>query len=432
VNARWILPAAAVLLLATSAGRASPAPRAPVYAFAGTPPARLHAVDPRTLRVRPGRSAAASGHVFGWSFSPDGRLLAAGSDSTAEVRFYDLRRLRALGDVALVPLAVRGLVAATTWSSPSRVVAVVVSPGGCGLGATTVRGIDAAARRELWRRDLHGSLQSAARYRGGFVLVVGPKYRIGTSRLVVVSPDGRVRTARLDRIRSGWRRSGSGADVIAHQWNPGLALDRSSGRAFVVQAGAPVADVDLKHLTVRYHELSEPISLLGRVHDWLEPKAEAKGMQGPFRSAVRLGSGLLAVSGVDHELSRRRETDVPAGLKLVDTHSWGVRTLDHTTTTVTFAHGVLFAYGTRWDSRTARTTGAGVTAYDAAGRELYHRYGDEQIYAVTPLPRGVLVYGNPSSSVFHRQDLLDAASGRVIGHAAANLQLVAGDQPYWF
>jgi hypothetical protein len=431
---------AAVVLLAAGTGAARATTSAgghasSLYVFAGTP-SRLHAVDARTLRVRRGPSAATAGHVFGWSFSPDRSRLAAGSDSTAEVRVYDLHRLRALGDVALVPLRVSGLVAATTWAGLSRVLAVVVSPGCCGLGDTTVSGIDADTRRELWRRDLHGSLQASVAYRGGFVLVVGPKYRIGTSRLVVVGADGSVQTARLDRIRSGWRRTGSGAQVIAQQWNPGLAVDRSTGRAFVVQAGAPVAEVDLRRFAVRYHELSEPISFLGRLHDLLEPKAEAKGMQGPERGVVWLGNGRLAVAGVDHELATRngqeQETDVPAGLKLVDTRSWSVRTLDRATTTVTFAHGVLFASGTSWDSRTSKTTGEGLTAYDAGGRKLYHRYGDEQIFGVTPMPRGVLVSGNLGSSVYPREDVLDSRSGRVIGRTNGDLQLIAGDQPFWF
>lgn len=439
---RWPLTVVAVLVLlapgggsARSAARAAPAPR-PLYAFAGTP-ARLHALDPRTLRLLPGRGAAAAGHVFGWSFAPGRRLLAAGSDSTAEVRFFDLRRLRALGDVALVPPRVRGLVAATTWASASRVVAVVVSPGCCGVGDTTVSGIDARTRRELWRRDLHGSLQSAVAYRGSFVLVVGPELAVGRARLVVVAPGGRVRAARLDRIPAGWRRTGSGASVVAHQWSPGLAVDGSTGRAFVVQAGAPLAEIGLRRLTVRYHSLSQPISLLGRLRDWLEPAAEAKAMQGPRRFALWLGGGVLAVTGVDYELSRdaqgrEQETDVPAGLKLVDTRTWSVRTLDRTSTTATFAGGVLFAYGTGWDSRSSQTTGSGLTAYDAGGRELYHRYGDEQIYGATPVPGGVLVAGNPGSTVFHRQDLLDVRSGRVLGHAAAFLQPVFGDERFWF
>jgi hypothetical protein len=36
-----------------------------------------------------------------WSFPPDRRLLVAGSDVTAELRLFDLRRLGSLGDVEL-------------------------------------------------------------------------------------------------------------------------------------------------------------------------------------------------------------------------------------------------------------------------------------------------------------------------------------------
>ena len=74
---------------------------AQLYGFAGAPP-RLFAVNPRTLRPEPGRGAATAGHVFGWSFSPERDRLTAGSDVTAELRLYDLRKLRVLGDVELV------------------------------------------------------------------------------------------------------------------------------------------------------------------------------------------------------------------------------------------------------------------------------------------------------------------------------------------
>ncbi|MGH9140769.1 MAG: hypothetical protein ACRD2I_06470, partial [Vicinamibacterales bacterium] len=294
-----------------------------LYGFAGPPP-RLYAVDPRSLRPERGHGAATAGHAFGWSFSPDRNRLAAGSDATAELRLYDLRRLRVLGDVELVKPSTPGLVFASTWASRSRVLAVVVSPGCCGLGDTIVSGVDADSRRVLWRRDLQSSLQAGAAYRGGFVLVVGPKFSIGASRLLLVAPDGRVRTVRLGQIRSGWQRSGGGTRFVAHQWNPGLAVDAASARAFVVQAGAPVAEIDLHRLSVRYHELSEPISFLRRLHNWLEPKAKAKAMQGPQRQAVSLGDGRLAVSGVDYEASvdsrgQEQETDTPAGLKLIDT-----------------------------------------------------------------------------------------------------------------
>jgi hypothetical protein len=426
-----------LVLAVASGGTATPtrggAPT--VYAFAGPPP-RLHAVDPGTLRPLSG-GAPTAGHVFGWSFSPDRSRLAAGSDATAELRFYDLRRLRALGDVALGKPSVQGLVFASTWAGTSRVVAVVVSPGCCGLGNTIVSGVDADTRRVLWRRDLQGSLQSGSAYRGGFVLVIGPKWSIGASRLVVVSSDGRVRSVRLDGIRSGWQRSGSGAHLVSHQWNPGLAVAASSARAFVVQAGEPVAEIDLRRLSVRYHELSEPVSLLGRLHDWLEPKAEAKATQGPERRALWLGDGRLAVTGVDSVASidargEEQETDRPAGLKLIDTRTWSIHTVDHTTSSIVYADHVLFAFGTAWDSRTSTTSGSGLTAYHRDGRELYHRYGNQPIGSVEQISSGVLVDGSQGSSVFRHQELLQPASGRVIGRAGVNAELFSGDQPFWF
>jgi hypothetical protein len=407
-----------------------------LYGFAGPPP-RLYAVDPRTLQPRRAHSAPLAGHAFGWSFSPDRGRLAAGSDVTAELRLYDLRRLRVLGDVDLVKPNSHGLVFATTWASSSRVMAAVVSPGCCGLGDTLVSAVDADARSVLWRRDLQGSLQAGAAYRGGFVLVLGPKYAIGPSRLLLVAPDGHVRITRLDQIRSGWQRSGSGDRFVSHQWNPGLALDPASGRAFVVQAGAPVAEVDLRRLSVRYHQLAEPISFLGRLRDWLEPKAEAKAMEGPERRALWLGDGRLAVTGVDYQASvdshgHQQELDKPAGLKLIDTRNWSVRTLDHTTSSVTFAGGGLFAFGTSWDSRTSKIGGSGLTAYDRSGRALYHRYGKQPIGGVTAVPRGVLVGGSQGSAVFRHQDLLDPRSGRVLGHVGVDVELITGDQPFWF
>jgi hypothetical protein len=407
-----------------------------VYGLAGPSP-RLYAVDPRTLRPRRDRSAPINGHAFGWSFSPDRSRLAAGSDVTAELRLYDLKRLRVLGDVDLVEPSVHGLVYATTWASRSRVLAAVVSPGCCGLGDTVVSAVDASSRRVLWRRDLQGSLQAGASYRGGFVLVLGPKYAIGPSRLVVVARSGRLRTAPLGQISSGWQRSGGGTRFVSHQWNPGLALDAASGRAFVVQAGAPLAEVDLRRLSVRYHELAEPISLLGRLRDWLEPKAEAKAMQGPERRVVWLGNGRLAVTGVDYQAlvdskGQEQELDTPTGLKLIDTRNWSVRRLDHTTCSITFSGGVLFAFGTSWDSRTSTMSGSGLTAYDAGGRELYHRYGQQPIGGVEAVPRGVLVGGNQGSSVFRHEDVLEPRSGRVLGRARVDVELITGDQPLWF
>src|SRR5205823_7475433 len=98
----------------------------------------------------------------------------------------------------------RGSVLASVWAGPNRVLAVVVSPGCCGLGDTTVAGIDAQRHRLLWQRRLGGSLQGGQRFRRSLVLVLGPRGRaLGPSRLALVGPEGRVRFAPLTQIRSG-------------------------------------------------------------------------------------------------------------------------------------------------------------------------------------------------------------------------------------
>jgi len=160
-------------------------------------------------------------------------------------------------------------------------------------------------------------------------------------------------------------------------------------------------------------------------------------MQGPERRVVWLGNGRLAVTGVDSQAlvdtkGQEQELDSPTGLKLIDTRNWSVRRLDHTTSSITFSGGVLFAFGTSWDSRTSTMSGSGLTAYDAGGRELYHRYGRQPIGGVEAVPRGVLVGGNQGSSVFRHEDVLEPRSGRVLGRARVDVELITGDQPFWF
>ena len=178
---------------------------------------------------------------------------------------------------------------------------------------------------------------------------------------------------------------------------------------------------------MRYHQLSEPISLLGRLHDWLEPGAKAKATEGPERRAVWLGNGRLAVTGIDYQASsdsrgQQEEVDEPVGLKLIDTRTWSVRTLDHTTSSISISVGVLFAFGTSWDSRSSKLSGSGLTAYDTNGHELYHRYGRQPIGGVAAVP----------SAVFRHGDLLEPRSGRLLGHARVDVELLSSDQPFWY
>jgi len=164
----------------------------------------------------------------------------------------------------------------------SRVLAVVVSPGCCGLGDTTVAGIDALRHRLLWQRRLGGSLQE-----GNASGAASCSYSARAAARSV--PRGSRSSARADacgsplaQIRSGLQRSSTqGArGFITDIWNPGSAVDAAGARAFVVQAGAPVAEVDLRTLRVRYHTLSQPISFFGRLHDWLNRTQKRRQTKG--------------------------------------------------------------------------------------------------------------------------------------------------------
>jgi hypothetical protein len=160
---------------------------------------------------------------------------------------------------------------------------VAVTPGCCGAGNTIVAGVDAGRRRVIWRRTLGGLLQAGERLRGGLLLVLGPRGRsVGPSWLVQVGPRGGVRSAGLPEIRSGTESSGR----VTQTSDPGLAVDRSSDRAFVIQAQAPVGAIGLLTFRVRSH----PLELGARPAD---------AVMGPTRHALWLERGLLAVTGSD-------------------------------------------------------------------------------------------------------------------------------------
>lgn len=341
-------------------------------------------VDRATLRPRPGRRVPLSAEPLGWSFTPDRSRLAVGSTARgARLRLIDLRAMRTLGDVRI---ARRGSGVATAWMGPTRLLAVVVTPGCCGAGDTTVVGVDAVRRRVLWRRTLGGSLHAGERSDAGLLLVLGPRGReIGPSRLVQVGRDGEIRSASLPEIRSGTESRGT----VAHSWNPGLAVDRTGGRAFVVQARAPLAEVDLRSFVVRSHPLgAQPLA--------------ADALAGPTRDALWLGRGMLAVTGSDSGPTGEKA----AGLTLVDTRRWSARTIDRRTSDAVLVAGRLLASSFLFDGRGHPTAGSGLTGYSLDGRRRFHRHGSQPITGVQPLGRRALVGARAAIS------LIDARSGR--------------------
>ena len=354
---------------------------------------------------------------FGWSFSPDGGRLVLGGFRPV-LRFVDAVSLRSLGDLRL---GGRGTVVVTAWPTPRRVLAAVQQrPGTLRLVV-----VDPVARRILGRRPLAGRSEvvDVASSSRGLALLLAPPASIGPARLVVARTDGSVGSTRISAIAAGMRMKQvpSGSSPVDRRWVPGLAVDPSGRRAFVVGGGAPVADVDLGSMQVAYHRLAEPVSLLGRLREWVEPSAFAKGeSEGPVRAVHWLGDGLLAVSGWD---ARGTEKPVAAGLKLVDTRTWTARTLDEETGEVTLAARIILAHGSRFAT--------GLTAYDRDGRHLWHRFGRARIGNVETSGERLYVY-----RYFRRAParviVLDLRTGETLRSVETSwFQLVRPDAASW-
>ena len=330
-------------------------------------------VDPETLRPVRGQRAPLDSDSWAWSFAPGRDRIALVSDSPGpELRLIDVRSMRVIGDARL---ARRGSAWATAWVSPRRLLGVVVTR----ADDTIVVGVDPSTRRAVWRRTLGGSLRVGEAFHDGLVLILGPRGDVGPSQIVRVSAGGGIRSAPLAEIRSG---SVGGLDS-----RPGLAIDHSGGHAFVVQAGSPVAEVDLRTLQVRAH----PPLLRGRAPD---------ATTGATRDALWLGNGLLTVTGTDIRSSGRQ---TPAGLTLVNTVTWNARQLDRRATDAAVARGTLLASSFLYSG--GRTLGSGLTGYSLAGTTKFHRFGDEPL-SVQPLGAKVLVMAPK------RTALIDARTGR--------------------
>lgn len=181
---------------------------------------------------------------------------------------------------------------------------------------------------------------------------------------------------------------------------PGLAVDSAGRRAFVVPAAGPVAEVSLDTLAVAYHDLHEPVSFLGRLAAWLQPAAQAKELPGTSRTAVWLSDGKLAVTGIDGREER-------AGLALVDTRTWSIRTLDEGVDSFAVAQRRIVATGPR----------VGLVVFDLGGQLLYRRFAGRTSW-VELIHRGriyVQVQGEP------RMRVLELATGNQLGRRATPL-----------
>ena len=352
-------------------------------------------LDPRSLRPLRGDRVRLREPIDGWARSPDGAGLVIATERASRLRFFDVARMGALGGVRS---QARGLVAAIAWPRKDRLWLVVATPGCCATGTTTVVVVDPVRRRVVATRRLDGGLTRVAATPHEAVLLLAPRSTIGAATLATVDDAGGVATLPLD-VSAGLLPT-EGVPFILRAREPGLAVDARRRRAYVLPGRPEVLEVDLRARRAQYHRVTAATSLLDRLHDVLEPRAEAQQAVGPIRSATWMPPDRIALSGRDSHVSWQPDGAVrhvarPAGLQVIDTGDWRVRTLDRRAAGFRAAHGLLL------------TDGEGLTAYDRDGHEAFHVLEGRRVELVATA--GSLAYVR-EGGVHH---VVDLAAGRV-------------------
>jgi hypothetical protein len=376
--------------------------------------ARLSQLDEQTLQPL-GPPSARLGFASTWAVERGGRPLAAiavtrfANDSTQVVRFVNLGTRRLVRRT----IALDGDAWALQWARPDRLVAIVWK---CCAGGIAVETFDTGSRRLVSSTDLAGNIGTMARAADALVVLETPSNAIGPSRLDVVAADGSIRSAALDRVLAGSRWPDDGtSDPVGTQREPALAVDRDADRVYVIQPDGPAAAIDLGTLAVSYHDLSAPRSVLERFSAWFAPAAQAKGLDGPRRTATWLGDGLLAVTGSDEHAVRTAGSIQmgldPAGLAIVDTLDWSIARLDPGADTASVADGLLLATGRRLALGQQTPTGMGLAAY-GADRSLRFRLfsGASAWVLATVAGRAYVQTAGADMAV----SVVDLASGKVV------------------
>jgi hypothetical protein len=367
---------------------------------------KLVRVAPMSLRPLPGRRLRLRRPLEAWALSPDDRRLAAVSHRGSVLRLIDVARMRTVGRVRTLA---RGSPAAVVWPRRDRLWIVLAASGCCAVGTTTVVTVDAIAQRVLARRRLAGGLARVAASPDGPVLLLAPPTIIGPAWLASVDADGAVEEVHLDGVSAGLMPTEL-APSVERVRMPALAVDSDGRRAYVVASRPYVVEVDLRRRRVRGHRLVARTSLADRLRELLEPSAEAYARVGPVRNAAWIGAGGIALSGYDDDAVWRSDGGVegarrPAGLHVIDTRDWSIRTLDERAGAFVAAAGLLLTSG---------PDGRGLTAYSPDGGERFHVLDGRHVEIVASAGSLAYVRTPPEPAL----QVVDLAHGRVIGTSA--------------
>ena len=340
----------------------------------GNTATELARLDPRTLRPLPGSRLKLEGTWPMLTVAPGGSIAVLGSE-TGDLTVVDLVHLRRLG---IVRTDVPGEATfGWCWVGPSQMLLI----GTFQESATEVLAVDVSTRRVVRRQRLDGVVTGSTRLPNGMALLVTPPNAIGRARLVVSDANAGLHTVTLAEISAGFKQlddtDGSGPRM--EQAVPGITADPAGRRLWVVPGGGPLAEVDVASLHVTYHAVRRSAAPLQRLARWWAPPAEAKILSGPWRNALWLGDGQLAVTGYDGS-AKGHHLEIPSGLELIDTANWTARQVDRHSTDAMLAAGRLLAFGTAFGTGPhPENQGYGLTLYGPGDRQAVHEFGAQQV-----------------------------------------------------
>ena len=321
----------------------------------------LFRLNPRTLQ-QVGRPIRTFRGGTGLSISPDGKRLAFADGARrggrgARIHFVDIARWRSRG-VARVG---RHGWLTVGWVSQNRVVAI----SGEGFGRQRLLWVDVRSREVVARRAFAGWSVNSFPIPGGLAVALGPREGVGPLRILLLDPNGGVRTITVDGIEAGAKYDGESGRVLT----PAVTVDREAGRLYVVAARRLlVAEVDLASGAVAYHSLGASASK-GNAAVW-------------WRQAVWAGDGRIALTGDHWPRPRRRglsDGPVPFGVRMIDTRSWTISTFDRRPDTMHVTGDTVLAAGTRWFDAGRNPKSTGLLAFDHAGKRVFTRFRGRQV-----------------------------------------------------
>jgi hypothetical protein len=367
----------------------------------------------RTLRAHPAPRIPLPTGVYGWSWdsSPACDAVALGG-RRGRVLLVDLERERRVGTLSL---GGRWAVSQVAWPRPDRLTGLTGS-----FEAPRVVTVSVPGGQVVASRRISGRPWAVERTSLGILVLAAPAERIGSATLVLANPDGGLLRVPLPGIRAGFDEVNP-RRLLGRQIVPGLAVDETAGRAYVVAANEPVvAEVDLADGAVTYHEVHNGGGSRGAA-----PVA-AKGIAyGAYRTARWVGDGKIAVAGEvtrtrrDWRRAARRGLPVtrtdPYGLRLIQTADWTATTLNPLLQSFTLAGGLLLGMNSDPLSL-AGANPTGLVAYGSDGRRRFTRFRAE---ARGWLRAVAWPYAYVRDLRPRRTYVVDLRSGRRVGEAGS-------------